>query len=295
MSATPLPYSKDTKGQTEGVVTVTLEAEGGKPVVILTKGLFERLDATLDAIGASARGFVLASAGERAFVAGADLNLINSASDRELDDYLALGARVMGRIAHMHCPTVAAIHGACLGGGLELAMHCDALVASLGKGVKAYQVGLPEAGLGLCPGWGGTNMLPARMDPAEAIRLIATGHTMGVDYARDARLVDELVEPQDLLAEAKELAATLKKSAPEREPRCIHEPEWRDKVRDALGRARAELPKTKAATAVALAIDTGLGLGWDAAIAAERHLLAHLRKTAECKEALRAFFAKSAR
>lgn len=295
MSHAPLPFSKDANGQTQGVVVITLEADEGKPVVILNRRLFQRLDATLDAIGSSAKGLVLASSSERAFVAGADLKEIDGLNDRELDEYLCLGARVMGRIAHLHCPTVAAINGSCLGGGLELAMHCDALVASLAKGAKPYQVGLPEAGLGLCPGWGGTNMLPARMDPAESIRLIASGATITVDYARDARLVDELVEPKDLLEEAKDLAATLSKTSPEREPRCIHEPEWRDKVRDALHRVRPELPKTKAATAVALAIDTGLGLGWEAAIAAERHLLIHLRKTNECKEALRNFFAKSAR
>lgn len=295
MSITPLPYTKDASGPTSGVVVITLEPEAGKPVVTLNRRLFQRLDAALDAIGASAKGLVLASSTERAFVAGADLREIDSLSDRELAEYLELGARVMGRIAHMHCPTVAAINGSTLGGGLELAMHCDALVASLAKGAKPYQIGLPEAGLGLCPGWGGTNMLPARMEPAEAIRLIASGQTVGVDYARDAQLIDELVEPKDLLQESKELAASLTKGAPEREPRCIHEPEWREKVREALHRVRPELPKTKASTAVVLAIDTGLGLGWEAAIAAERHLLAHLRKTPECKEALKAFFAKSAR
>lgn len=295
MSITPLPYTKDASGPTLGVVVITLEPEAGKPVVTLNRRLFQRLDAALDAIGASAKGLVLASSTERAFVAGADLREIDSLNDRELAECLELGARVMGRIAHMHCPTVAAINGSTLGGGLELAMHCDALVASLAKGAKPYQIGLPEAGLGLCPGWGGTNMLPARMEPAEAIRLIASGQTVGVDYARDAQLIDELVEPKDLLQESKELAASLTKGAPEREPRCIHEPEWREKVREALHRVRPELPRTKASTAVVLAIDTGLGLGWEAAIAAERHLLVHLRKTTECKEALKAFFAKSAR
>lgn len=292
MSAKPLPFVKDSKGPTAGVVTVTLEPTPGKPVVILDRAMFERLDATLDAIGASAKGLVLASSSERAFVAGADLKTISSASDAELSDYLTLGARVMGRIAHLHCPTVAAVNGACLGGGLELAMHCDAMIASLAKGAKAYQVGLPEAGLGLCPGWGGTNMLPARMDAAEAIRLIASGQTMSVEYAREARLFDELVEPGALVEEAKELASTMTKGAPEREPRCIHEPEWREKARDALHRVRAELPKTKAAKAVALAVDTGLDLGWEPALGVERNMLVYLRKTPEAKALIDKFFSK---
>src|SRR4030095_4414837 len=79
-----------------------------------------------------------------------------------------------------------AINGAALGGGLELAMHCDGLVAAPppsrdGAPGKPYPVGLPEAGLGLCPGWGGTNLLPARMDAADAIRRAASGQTMTDD------------------------------------------------------------------------------------------------------------------
>ena len=293
MTIKPLPVRREESGPAAGVLTVTLETPG-KPVVILNRELLQRLDATMDLIGRSAKGFVLASASERVFVAGADLTEIAAMSDRELDDYLALGQRVYGRIAHLHCPTVAAINGAVLGGGLEIAMHCDALVACLPKGAKPYHVGLPEAGLGLCPGWGGTNMLPTRMDPADAIRMTATGKTVDVTYAREARLIDELIDnPAELLTEARELAATLKKTGPEREPRNIHEPEWRDAVRDALAKVRPELPKTKAAQAVVLAVQTGLDLGWEAAIGAERHLLGYLRKTPEAKQAMQAFFAKS--
>ena len=293
MTTNPLPIRREETGPSEGVVTVTLESPG-KPVVILNRELIRRLDATLDLIGASARGFVLASASERVFVAGADLTEIDSMSDRELDDYLALGQRVYGRIAHLHCPTVAAINGAALGGGLEIAMHCDAMIACLPKGAKPYQIGLPESSLGLCPGWGGTNMLPARMDPAEAIRVTALGKTFDVHHAREARLLDELIDnPADLLAEARELAATLTKTGPEREPRNIHEPEWRETVREALGKVREELPRSKPANAVILAVQTGIDLGWEAALGAERHLLGYLRKTPETKELLRGFFARS--
>lgn len=292
MTVKPLPFRREETGPAAGVFTITLETPG-KPVVILNRELLTRLDATLDAIGAQAKGLVLASASERVFVAGADLTEIVAYSDRDLADYLSLGSRVFGRIAHMHCPTVAAINGAVLGGGLELALHCDALVACLPKGAKPYQVGLPEASLGLCPGWGGTNLLPARMDPADAIRMTALGKTCDALFARDAKLFDELIDnPAELLTEARELAATLKKSAPEREPRNIHEPEWRDHVRDALAKVRPELPRNKAAHAVILAVQTGLDLGWEAALGVERHLLGHLRKTPEAKTALEAFFAR---
>lgn len=290
--SSPLRFEREEKGPAAGVVTVWLE-QPGRPVVVLDRALFQRLDATLDAIGASAKGFVLASSAERAFVAGADLNEINGLTDDQLQDYLELGARVMGRIAHLHCPTVAAINGATLGGGLELAMHCDALVACLKPGAKPYPIGLPEAALGICPGWGGTNLLPARIDPAHAILMTAKGSTLDIAQARDANLVDELVDsPDTLLVEARELAATLIKDKPEREPRNIHEPEWRDAVRSGLARITGELPDTKAAKAVKLAVQTGLDLGWEAAIAAERHLLIHLRRTEEGRAGIKAFLSK---
>ena len=92
-------------------------------------------------------------------------------------------------------PTAAAIHSAVLGGGLELAMHCDGLIASPpadrdGKPGRPYPVGLPEAGLSICPGWGGTNLLPARIDPANAIHQTAIGKPMNFDEAKEAGLFD---------------------------------------------------------------------------------------------------------
>ncbi|MGD9693295.1 MAG: enoyl-CoA hydratase/isomerase family protein [Phycisphaerales bacterium] len=292
MAATPLPFAREETGPAAGVVTITLESPG-RPVVILNKELFERLDATLDAIGATAKGLVLASASERAFVAGADLKEISSFNDDALDDYLALGQRVMGRIAHMHCTTIAAINGPTLGGGLELALHCDMLVACLPNGGKDYMIGLPEATLGLCPGWGGASMLPARMDPAEAIRLAASGKTVPISFAREANLIEMLLDdPSKLLPTAKEMAASLLKEGAEREPRNIHEPEWREPTRDAIAHAQSQLPKTKAAHAVVLSMKTCIDLGWEAAQGVERHLLIHLRKTPEARDAIQSFLSR---
>ncbi len=292
MSVTPLPFTREETGPAAGVVTITLESPG-RPVVILNKELFHRLDATLDAIGASAKGLVLASSSERAFVAGADLKEINGFNDDQLDEYLSLGQRVMGRIAHMHCTTVAAIHGAALGGGLELALHCDMLIACLPKGAKDYHLGLPEATLGICPGWGGASMLPARMDPAEAIRLAASGKTVPVSFAREANLVEMLLDDQGkLLPTAREMAASLLKEGAEREPRNIHEPEWREPTRDAIAHAQAQLPKTKAAHAVVLTMKTCIDLGWEASQGVERHLLCHLRKTPEARDAIQSFLSR---
>ena len=152
-----------------GVVVMTLE-QADRPVVVLDSALLESIDKALDEIGTDLKGFVLTSS-SRVFVAGANLEEIMSLDDAALDQYLKFGSRVYGRIANLPCPSVAAINGATLGGGLELAMHCDTLIAMMpqaredGKPAKPYHIGLPEAGLCICPGWGGTNMLPARIDP----------------------------------------------------------------------------------------------------------------------------------
>ncbi|MFG0273744.1 MAG: enoyl-CoA hydratase/isomerase family protein [Phycisphaerales bacterium] len=290
MRVTPLPFEREDSGETPGVVTLTLE-QPGKPVVVLDSDLLKRIDATLDEIGTDIAGFVLASASERVFVAGANLVEIDGLSDPELHEYLEFGARVYGRIADLPCTTVAAINGAALGGGLEIAMHCDVLVGlRTPEGGKPYPVGLPEAGLGLCPGWGGTALLPARIDPEQAIRMTCTGKPMTSDQAADAGLLGELADDRaGLLALAKRIAAR-PKSGPG--PRSIAQNDVGSGVRSTLERIRADLPQTKAAAAVVECIEAGLNSGWQAALECERRNLVSIRHTPEAREALEAFFNK---
>jgi enoyl-CoA hydratase/carnithine racemase len=239
---------------------------------------------------------VLAS-DSRVFIAGADLREIMGLTDPDLHEYLRFGQRVYGRIASLPCTTVAAINGAVLGGGLEIAMHCDLLIAaqptsaSPDKPAKPYAIGLPEAGLSICPGWGGTNMLPARMDPVRAIRMTATGQPFSIIDAVEAGLVEELVSPEGLIDRAKILAARPKHKAGAR-PRCIEDPEYRDRARAAFAHLAAELPATQAARAVAECVRIGLDKGWRAALDAEREHLVRLRGTPEGRRAIEAFFAK---
>ncbi len=288
-----LPYSRDDAGR----VTVTLR-QAGRSVVVLDSDLLRALDATLDAIGDDLAGFVLASEG-RVFVAGANLKEIMALDDADLAEYLAFGSRVFGRIATLPCTSVAALNGAALGGGLEIALHCDLLVAArppAGDGQKPtrpYQIGLPEAGLSICPGWGGTNLLPARLDPERAIRATATGQPLTVLEAAEAGLVAGLVDPDDLLAVALDHALA-PKATPRTTPRCIADADVAPSVREALDAVRGQLPDTQAASAVAACVERGLDAGWTDALALEQSELIRLRGTDEGRSAINAFFERSA-
>ncbi|MEM1329367.1 MAG: enoyl-CoA hydratase/isomerase family protein [Planctomycetota bacterium] len=291
MTGALLPISTEhPDAQAPGVVTVTLE-QPGRPVVVLDRALIERLDATLSEVPESATGLILASASERVFVAGADLKEIQDADDEQLHRYLEFGARVFMRLAEMPFPTVAAINGASLGGGLELAMHCDGLVAA--PGVKPYPVGLPEAGLNICPGWGGTQMLPARVDPATAIAATASGKPMLFDDARDAGLFDAVAESQDGLMDAAR-AWLAQAGRPDRDGAPSR---WIGRTGSTtlagLDGVRRDLPDTKAARAVAACVDEGLSGGWQAGCKAERDRLVALRHSPEALDSIAAFFERS--
>lgn len=293
MSMTPLPFERFGPGDAAGVGVLRL-VQPGKSVVVLERSLLEQMDESLAIIGEmDLTGFVLASASMKVFVAGADLKEIDDLDDPGLHEYLEFGASVFGRISSMSWTTVAAINGAALGGGLELAMHCDFLVASLpGEGGRAYPVGLPEAGLGLCPGWGGTNMLPARIDAESAIMQTVRGKPMLIDEAVESGLFCQTTDDVESLID---LAASVAMQPKTRalHPRWIGESDAQDAVVSALGAVKESLPATEAATAVCSCVEEGLEHGWDAAVAMERSKLVGLRHTDAARSALQTFFEKS--
>ena len=278
----------------DGVVMLVLD-QPGRPVVVLDADLIDAIDAALDEVPADATGFVLASASERSFVAGADLKAIQSLDDDALHAYLSRAAAVYQRIADMPCTTVAAINGAALGGGLELAMHADVLIGAPAANGKDYPIGLPEAGLGICPGWGGTNLLPARMDPAEAIERTAKGEPLTYSAAKAAGLFDATVDdPADLRLTAARMAAQPRVRRPDGEPmQWIGAEDTRKRVADALD--TVNLPDTGAAQAVRACIETGIRDGWSAALDRERTELVRLRHTDAAAAAIRAFFERSSK
>jgi len=274
------------------VVTLTLE-QGGRPVVVIDADLLARLDATLDTLPETMDGFVLASSAPRAFVAGADLKAITAMDDAALHEYLKNGARVFQRIADLPCPTAAAVHSVALGGGLELAMHCDALIGLVDPDAKPYPIGLPEAGLKICPGWGGTNLLPARIDPERAIAATATGAAFKSDQADDLGLFDATATtPEGVIDAARAWVTT--NTAPARNgtpARCIG-PGRADEIEQALNKVESDIDHADQTDAVLDCVRVGIGSGWAAAIEREREHLVRLRHTEPAREAIRAFFDK---
>ena len=288
-----LPFETHTTPDGKSVGVLTLE-QPGRPVVVIDESLIAQLDATLDTLPGSLDGFVLASGAERAFVAGADLKAIMRMDDDALRAYLEDGARVFQRIADLPCPTAAAIHAVALGGGLELAMHCDALVGLVDAETKPFAIGLPEAGLKICPGWGGTTLLPARIDPVRAIVATATGVPMKSDQAHEAGLFDATATTREGVLEAAMEWVTTHPAPPRNgaPSRCIG-PDRADEIQTALESARSQIERAEHTDAVLGCVSVGIDQGWGAATACERDHLVRLRHTEPAREAINAFFEKS--
>ena len=147
------------------------------------------------------RGIILTGSGEKAFVAGADIQEFVGKSAEEATDLARIGHdAVMNVIANFPKPIIAAINGYALGGGLELAMACHIRIAA-----EQAQMGLPEVSLGIIPGYGGTQRLPQLVGRGKALEMIMTGDMITAADALQWGLVNYVVESSALLAKAKEL------------------------------------------------------------------------------------------
>lgn len=168
-----------------------------------------QLRAHLEAIPheAQLKGLVLASAKPSIFIAGADLHAVAQMTDlAELRELIELGQSVFNQLAGLNIPTLAAIHGACLGGGFEVCLACDYRLASPDRATK---LGLPETQLGILPAWGGCTRLPRLIGLPRALALILGGKTLAAKPALKAGLVDELVPRERLLEVARQKLAAL--------------------------------------------------------------------------------------
>lgn len=153
---------------------------------------------------------VVSSSGEKAFCVGADLKERNSLTDAELGRQRPLARAAYTGVLDLPMPTVAAVHGYALGGGYELALACDVIVAD-GTAV----VGLPEVSVGVIPGGGGTQLLPRRVGAARAAELIFTARRVGAAEAASLGMVDVLAqEGTPARAAALDLAARMAANSP---------------------------------------------------------------------------------
>ncbi|WP_431043997.1 enoyl-CoA hydratase/isomerase family protein [Streptomyces sp. P1-3] len=157
----------------------------------------------------SVRVVVLTSTHERAFCVGADLKERNSLTDAELGRQRPLARGAYTGVLELPMPTIAAVHGYALGGGFELALSCDVIVAD-----PTAVVGLPEVSVGVIPGGGGTQLLPRRVGAARAAELIFTARRVAADEARDLGLVDQLAAEGKDREEALALAARMAANSP---------------------------------------------------------------------------------
>jgi enoyl-CoA hydratase len=198
--------------QDGAVAVVTID---NPPVNALSAPLLEELEAEIDRLDGveSVRAIVLRGAGERAFVAGADISefpsLRQAAADAQ-ERGSARGIQKLGaRMDAARKPFVAAIHGFCLGGGLELAMCCDLRVAS-----EDAQLGQPEIKLGLIPGGGGTQRLPRLVGIGRALLLNLTGDFVDAQTAYDWGLVEKVVPREELMETALGIAKAIAARSP---------------------------------------------------------------------------------
>jgi enoyl-CoA hydratase/carnithine racemase len=195
--------------QEGAVALVTID---NAPVNALSAALLDELSGELARLDTDegVRAIVLRGAGDRAFVAGADIKEFPSLREAPRDGGSARGIQKVGaEVERLRTPVIAALHGFCLGGGLELAMACDIRVAA-----DDAQIGQPEIKLGLLPGGGGTQRLPRLVGPGRALLMNMTGDPISGTQAYEWGLVERAVPREQLLDVAREIAGTIAQRSP---------------------------------------------------------------------------------
>ncbi|GAB7025396.1 enoyl-CoA hydratase/isomerase family protein [Geotalea toluenoxydans] len=201
---------------------------------------------------------VITSALEKAFIAGADIKEMAAQDAAEAEQFSKLLQGANNILNRMKKIVIAAINGHALGGGCELALACDYRLMTSGKAL----IGLPEAGLGIIPGAGGTQRLPRLVGLSKALDILFRGRTMSPQEALEIGLVDKLIEPENFQAEVMQFAQELAAGAGK-----------------ALGYIKA-------------AVYEGIDLPLEQALAVERKYSAENSKTHDAKEGLTAFVEK---
>ena len=224
----------------------------------LNKAVFTDLEVALDDVEKDDEVYVVIITGAgRAFIAGADIGEMAPMNVAEGLAFSELGNRILMRVDMMEKPTIAAVNGFALGGGCEMALACDIRIAS-----EKAKFGQPEVGLGITPGFSGTQRLPRRVGVAKAKELIFSGKMIKANEAEKIGLVNAVFAPEALMDGALEMAKSFTKNAP-----------------IAVKYAKA-------------CIDRGMQMDMDDGIAVENELFAMCFATADQKEGMGAFLEK---
>jgi enoyl-CoA hydratase/carnithine racemase len=184
----------------DGIRTLWFD-QPGRSQNVLDPSALDELEARLIEVEAdrSARGLVIRSSKAAGFCAGADRKKILSlGSPSEAEAFVRRGLAVFDRLSNLAVPTLAVIHGACLGGGLELALACRRRAALASS--APIQVGMPEVHFGLIPAWGGISRIPSIVGPDDGLKLLITGRSIGYLLARSHGIVDRLASEGDSIA-----------------------------------------------------------------------------------------------
>ena len=242
------------KDKATAIITISRE----KALNALNSQVMDELSQAIDVVKADKdiRALIRTGAG-RAFVAGADIGVQSVFDVREGRQWGRRGSAVFREIELLQIPTIAAVGGFALGGGCELALSCDMIVAD-----EKAKFGQPEVSLGITPGFSGTQRLPRRIGTAKAKEMIFTGRMIDAYEADRIGLINKIAEPGKLMDEAKALAESCIKNAP------------------------AALRYAKAC------IDRGMQTDIDTGIAIENELFAMCFATEDQKEGMKAFLEK---
>lgn len=237
-----------------GVITINRP----KALNALNSEVLKELNATLDAVDLeNTRALVLTGAGEKSFVAGADIAEMSTLTKAEGEAFGKIGNDVFRKIETFPIPVIAAVNGFALGGGCEIAMSCDIRLCS-----DTAIFGQPEVGLGITPGFGGTQRLARLIPVGKAKEIIYGAVNIKADEAYRLGLVNSVYPLEELLPAAKKLAAKIAKNAP------------------------------IAVRACKQAMNEGLDLDMDQAIVLEEKLFGSCFETEDQREGMQAFLEK---
>ena len=182
-----------------GIITINRP----KALNALNSQVLEELDATLDAVDQNAvRCLILTGAGEKSFVAGADIGEMSTLTKAEGEAFGKKGNDVFRKLETFPLPVIAAVNGLALGGGCEISMSCDIRICS-----ENAVFGQPEVGLGITPGFGGTQRLARLVGAGMAKQMIYTARNIKADEAYRIGLVNAVYPQEELMAAARKMAA----------------------------------------------------------------------------------------